>query len=599
MENESLKKLKASVQNQELIEESWNLLNQYAQDEKSVANTLKIAENLHQLGADDLTIAASLLHYLPENNNLVLESISLEQKEDLSTILRKSNQIQNLYGDFKNLKFRPIDNWQKKTLSEQGENLRKMFFALSQDLRPIFILLARNWELMKNIHELPAEQQRWFSQGALEVLAPLAYSLGMLEAKGKLEDLAFPILYPKEYNWLEQNVSQKYEERQSYLDNLTPSLTTLFKKEKINTLDIHKRAKHYFSLYQKLIRHEMNLERIYDLVALRIIVSSVPDCYKVLGVLHKNWSPLQGRIKDYISQPKLNGYRSLHTTVSAPSNIITEFQIKTPEMHREAEYGAAAHLSYKNQPNVTTYKHQYFWMDQVRRLKEESQNPTQVIQFLKNDFLKEQIFVFTPKGDIINLPKDSTSIDFAYAVHSSLGDHCELAKIDGKAVSLKTPLKTGQKVEIIVNNRQNPSLGWLRFVKTKKAQEKIKKYLLTQNELSSSIPQALGDFAKGITQGISQGFSGLGEGISQGVQRLKKLIPSSLSSKKKKNFRVLIGNETGITYKLSQCCQPQPVDEIIAFITQGKGASVHKITCQNFKTLQAKSPERVLSAKWQ
>ncbi|MDD5146421.1 MAG: TGS domain-containing protein, partial [Candidatus Pacebacteria bacterium] len=475
----------------------------------------------------------------------------------------------------------------KTILREQGENLRKMFFALARDLRPIFILLARNWEQMKNIQSLSPEQQRRQAQGALEILSPLAYSLGMLEAKGQLEDLAFPILYPKEHSWLLGNITQQYEERQKYLDKLTPKLPPLFQKERIKTLDIHKRAKHYFSLYQKLLRHDMDLSRIYDLVALRIIVQNIEDCYKALGTLHKIWPPLPGRIKDYISQPKLNGYRSLHTTVLAPDNIITEFQIKTLQMHQEAEFGAAAHLSYKNQPNAPAYKHQFYWMEKIRQLQEEAKNHSKAIQFLQTDFLKGQIFVLTPRGDIINLPKDSTPIDFAYAIHSTLGDHCEVAKVDGKIISLKTPLQTGQTVEIITNKRQRPSENWLRFVKSKKAQDKIRKFLQKETGGQAQKPKIIERLSKQLSQGFDE--------LTEKVELIKKYIPLSL---KRREPRVLIGGQADISFKLGKCCEPKPGNDIAAFITQGEGATVHKTACRNFQLLRKKWPERIVEANW-
>lgn len=580
MYEELLKKLKENTDQPELIGEIFALLKKNTPDEKALAAFLKTADGLKEMRADGLTIAAGLWHYLPENTPLNLESIAPKEQQIVASIAKKTQQINELYLNFKNLNFRPISAWQKSIISEQAENLRKMFFVLTQDLRPLFVLLAHHWQLMKNVKDLPKEQQRWHSQAALEIMAPLAYGLGMLAVKGSLEDSAFPVLYPDDYQWLIENVSQQYEERQRYLDTLTPTLPAILESENINFLDIHKRAKHYFSLYQKLLRNDRDLNKIYDLVALRIIVADVENCYKALGALHKIWTPLPGRIKDYISQPKANGYRSLHTTVLAPGDITTEFQIKTLQMHQEAEYGAAAHLSYKGQAPAKTYKHQFYWIEQLRRWQEETQDAKKVSVFLKSEIFEGHIFVFTPQGDIISLPEKATPIDFAYAIHSDVGDHCQSAKINGSIAPIDRELKTGDTVEITTSKNQTPSERWLHFAVTKKAQERIRKFLQKKEGLEPPKPKIIESIAKGWNEKIDL---------------IKKYIPLP----KKKEPRIVIGGQSAISYKLSQCCKPRPGDTIAAFIKQGEAASIHKTNCKEFGVLQEKAPDKVATAVWE
>jgi len=322
------------------------------------------------------------------------------------------------------------------------------------------------------------------------------------------------------------------------------------------------------------LRYEMDIEKIYDLVALRLIVPDIETCYRALGAIHDIWHPLPGRIKDYIAFPKPNGYRSLHTTVLTGENKFIEIQIKTPEMHQEAEYGVASHLSYKEKISQKTYRHQFYWMEQLRKWKEEIKDFEKMPKKIPSELFKDQVFVLTPKKDVINLPKGATCVDFAYAIHSEIGDHCAGAKVNGKMVALNYVLKTGEAVEILTDKNKTPSSDWLRFVKTAKARSKIKNFL----------QKAYGLPAEKIEK---KSF------IKEKISLLKKVIPI-----KRKRFQVLIAGQSGISVKFSKCCSPQPGDEISAFITKGEGASIHKINCSNLKDLQEKWPQRIVSASW-
>jgi len=523
---------------------------------------------LEKIGLGPNTITAGILHHIPREK---LEG-------EVKTIVKKIHQIKELSEPKKSPKLRSIKQWKTSFSSQQSENVIRMFFAVAQDLRPIFVTLAGRLDEMKNLLAgFPKDKQIRKSLIALEVLAPLAYGLGMGEIKGQLEDLAFSYLYPKEYQSLLKIVADKNEERLAYLKETKRSTESLLAKEGIPFLGVNSRTKHYFSLYRKLLNHEMNINKIYDVVALRIIVPDITACYKTLGILHNKWKPLQGRVKDYIATPKHNGYRSLHTVVFCKHNRPVEFQIRTKEMHEEAEHGAAAHLDYKENINTKKYNSRFYWMGQLRKWQDKETNKEEIIKYVKSELFKNKIFVFTPDKEIISLDKDSTPIDFAYAVHSEIGDHCNGAKVNDKMTQLNQKLETGDTVEILTNKNKSPSLDWLRLVKTHKAKSRIRLFLEKAHGLS---------FKKSQKQ----------PSIIDRVTAIKERLPK-LPLKKKEN-QIIVGGETGIKVRLSKCCKPKQGDNIQAFITKGEGASIHNSTCINLKELTERWPQRVVYASW-
>lgn len=541
------------------------------EDDMLFSHSVRTGLILKEIGLGEQIISAGLVHHVPPEKLEDLDTAS----NGVKSIVKKANQLRELCEPQKTPKTRPIKQWEKAFLNQQAENLRRMFFAVAQDLRPIFVTLAGRLDEMRNLaSNYPKDQQIKKSLVALEILAPLAYGLGMGEIKGQLEDLAFPYLYPKEYKLLLEKVKDKYQERKDYLQEIKQATADLLSKEKVSFLDIHARAKYYFSLYQKLLRYNMDIEQIYDLVALRVIVPDIENCYKALGIIHKRWEPLPGRIKDYISSPKANGYRSLHTTVVCQGGKTVEFQIKTQEMHQEAEYGAAAHLSYEKGISPQRYQNKFYWMEKIRKWREDRQGAKEITGYVRSELFKDKIFVFTPKGEVIGLPRDSTPVDFAYAIHSEVGDHCEGAKIDGNMVSLDRKLKTGETVEILLNNNKSPSLDWLRFVKSQRAKSKIKDFLEKAHGLS-------------LKEVKKEAY------IKKRVAVIKKILPF-----KKKESGILVGGEAGIMVRFGRCCKPQQGDGLQAFITKGEGASVHKATCPNLTELAEKWPQRVVQATW-
>ncbi len=572
-----LSQLKNYIENTGLAEETYQILSHSNGDDFFLEQSLKTGEILKEMAVDESTIIAGILSNVPDAPKFS-SSIPKKSLEEILAIWKKFQQIKELIDSQKIQKPRPLKKQQKILFNQQSENTRKMFFALTGDLRPIFAALANHLNEMRALQKVPKEIQQIKAWQAMEIFAPLSYGVGMLSLKGELEDLAFPVLYPKEYQWLMANVQNKYEQREEELEKIRHKLARALKEQKIEFLEICSRAKHYFSLYLKLLRYDMNLEKIYDLVALRVVVPNIESCYQALGTIHKIWNPMYGRIKDYISSPKPNGYRALHTTVIFGQNRVAEFQIKTPEMHKEAEFGAAAHLRYKETARKETRaqppKSNFYWMDQVRQWQSEIKDTQKIAEYLQFDLFKDQVFVFTPKGDIINLPKGSTALDFAFEVHSEIGEHCEGAKINGQMTKIDQQLKTGDKIEILTSKNQTPSEKWLRFVKTRKARMKIKSFL---------------EKAYGLTTKRAQVISA----ITEKVSLLRKILPLA-----KKGPQIQIAGTTGVAFKLSKCCNPNFNDTISAFITQGEGASVHKADCPNLTELSQKWPEKIMQAKW-
>lgn len=544
-----IKNLKRKLNSPELFEKV----------KKSSDHALRVGEILSEINSSKETILAGIFYHLTP----------LEVVPEITEIISLTKKLKDSFGFFKEPKIKPIKDWQKVLFDEQSENLRKSFFALTKNIQPILVLIA------DSLDELESGTK---SQAiiALEIMSPLCYALGMDGLKVRFEDAAFPILYPKEYEWLIKNFTDNRAEIKAYTEKIKPKIKKILQDKGLIKVEISSRAKGLFSLYQKLLKHNMDFSQIYDVVAVRILVENTDDCYKALGFLHQVFQPLPNRTKDYIGNPKNNGYRAIHTTVVGPENRNFEIQIKTIQMHQEAEFGIAAHLSYKGKINTKAYK-QFFWLDKIRQWKAETTTMDGLSKDIKKGLFKDLIFVSTPKGDLINLPKDSTPVDFAYAVHSDIGDHCQGALVNQKMVSLNYKLQNNDHIEIITSKNHSPSEKWLHFIKTQKAKSKISKFI------EQSLGQAPQSMAKATVSAITEK-----------VGLIKKIIPDRFV----KTPKILIGGEKGIAFKLAMCCHPKQGDKISAFITQGEGASVHKETCTNLIELKQKWPERIVPAQW-
>jgi len=438
--------------------------------EKYIDHAINVALILSDMQLDQITIAAGMLHDVTDTSSLSPEKKfdikEIEKKfgKDIARIVERISELKKIYYSFYSGKK------EESFTKEKSESIRKMFLAIAEDLRVVLIELASRVDGLSKINQLPPEAQKLYALETLEIFVPIANRLGLGEIKTKLEDLAFAYFFPDKFKWLKENIKERYEKRQRYLKKFIPRLKRVLHTEKIKFLDINYRAKSYWSTYQKLLKKDMDFERIHDLVALRVIVPDIANCYKTLGIIHKHYKPISEEINDYIAKPKTNGYKSLHTTVFLEKNKISEIQIRTPEMQKEAEYGVCARWAYKEKVNLQKDGEKFSWTKQIP-------------EFWKTftiDFFADQIFAFTPKGDIIVLPKGSTPVDFAYAVHSDIGNHCESAKIAGKIIPLSQVLKNGDIVEIITNKKRKPSQDWLTFTKTNFAKSHIKK-LTTQS----------------------------------------------------------------------------------------------------------------------
>ena len=494
-----LKKFKANrpSENTQLIKKAYEFAKHAHQGqvrlngETRLEHLLSTADKLAEFKMDAITLAAGLLHDVTEYTPVTLKELEKNFGSEIAFLVKNISDTEEIK--------RKIKNQDQKERERQIENLRKIFLAMAKDIRVVLIKLADRLHNMRTLYALPKEKRERIAQETLDIYAPLAHRLGIGNLKGQLEDLAFSYVYPKEYQSLMASLPDKYENRERYLKRASAVLKDLLKKEGIKVIEVHSRAKHHYSLYKKLLHYNMDWSKIHDLVALRIIVPNVESCYAALGAAHKKWKPLPGRIKDYIATPKPNGYRSLHTTVFCEDGRITELQFRTPQMHIEAEYGIAAHWHYDENKSLAGQlrriilrpkeehsqkpapEEEISWIKQLREWQQKDfANPEEFIESLKIDFFKDRIFVFTPKGEVIDLPEGATAVDFAYSIHTDIGDRCSGAKADGKMISLADPLQNGQVVEVLTEKNKKPNQDWLKTTKTNQAKTKIKASLKKQ-----------------------------------------------------------------------------------------------------------------------
>ena len=433
--------------------------------EPYIIHPLITAFILSQIQAEPNIIVAALLHDVPEDTEITLEEIEKNFGTDIANMIKGITKLGKL-------KYRGMERY--------IENLRKLFVAMAEDIRVMIIKFADRIHNLSTLESLPEKKRYRIALESLEIYAPIANRLGMGEFKGLLEDQAFKYVNPKEFLKVKKIRDENITEKNVYLKKIIETTEQELKHAEITYLDIHGREKQLYSLYQKLLKKNWDLNAIYDIVAIRIIVKDVGDCYASLGIIHKLWRPLKGRIKDYIAQPKPNGYQSLHTTVFCDGGKIVEFQIRTPEMHQEAEFGITTSHWHYDERGPKPSKKDLNWAKELAKMQQEILNNLKDLEEMKVDFFHNHIFVFTPKGDVIDLPEDATPIDFAYHIHSEVGDKCNGAKVNDQMISLDSPLKSGDVIEIIIDkNRKGPSPDWLKFVKTHAAKNHIKAKLNT------------------------------------------------------------------------------------------------------------------------
>lgn len=428
--------------------------------ENYIEHSLATAQTLAEMKLNPTIIIAALLHDVPEDTDYTLDDIRENFGEEVASLVEGITKLGKI-------KYRGLERY--------IENLRKMFIAMAKDLRVILIKFADRLHNLKTLESLPPSKQLRIARESLEIYAPIANRLGIGELKGNLEDYAFKYVYPKEYEWTTRLLKNKFPKKEKYIRKIKKIVRKEIEKESIKSVSVHGRTKRLYSLYKKLLKYEGDINKIYDLIALRIIVPTISDCYAVLGIIHNKWKPLKGRIKDYIAQPKPNGYQSLHTTVFCDEGEIVEFQIRTPKMHEEAEYGIAAHWHYTEEKASEKVKRDLKWVKELTKWQKEIQENQKYLENLKIDVFQNRIFALTPKGEVIDLPEGSTPIDFAYHVHTDIGNKCAGVRINDKIASIDTKINSGDVVEIITDkNRKYPSADWLKFVKTNMAKQKIR-----------------------------------------------------------------------------------------------------------------------------
>jgi GTP pyrophosphokinase len=520
---------------------------------------------------------------------------------------------------------------------KQAENFRKMILAMAKDIRVILIKLADRTHNMRTLTHLPADKQVAIAQETLEIYAPLAHRLGIASLKYELEDLGLKYLQPEVYHQLKRNVAKKKTDREKYIGDASSIINKKLAAEGIEA-EIHGRPKHFYSIYQKMEREGLVYDQIYDLVAFRIVVDTVRECYETLGVVHANWKPVPGRFKDYIALPKPNMYQSLHTTVIGPYGERMEIQIRTHEMHRIAEEGIAAHWRYKDDKDFGVTEMQRFsWFKQLLEWQQNLQDPQEFLRSIKEDLFPEEVYVFTPKGDLLGFPKGATAIDFAYRIHSEVGHHCSGARVNGQVVPFRYILRSGDTVEIITTHEQTPSRDWLRLARTARAKSHIRNWLKKhERDRSIALGREIleGDFhrhelnypalrlegridaiAREIGVKDEEGLlASVGYGKVTPRQVLAKLVSPErldagkeapegmlerlfrLVSRQKRNLGVKVKGFDDVLVRFARCCWPLPGEEIIGFITRGRGVTVHATSCPS---VLESDPHRRVDVSWE
>ncbi|MCR4278776.1 MAG: RelA/SpoT family protein [bacterium] len=438
-----------------------------ATGEPYIIHPLATAMTLAEMHLPVPIIAAGILHDVPEDTTRTIKDIEKEFGFEIGHLVEGITKLGKI-------KYRGMERY--------IENLRKMFLAMAEDVRVVVIKFADRLHNLETLDAIPPKKQYRVALESLEIFAPIANRLGMGEMRGRLEDASFKYVLPKEFEWTQNLVERSERQKHGYLEKIMDITRNDLTDASLTNFKVHGRAKHLYSTYRKLLRHDRNIARIYDLMAVRVVVPTLADCYAALGVIHGRWTPLKGRIKDYIAQPKPNGYRSLHTTVFCDDGEIVELQIRTYDMHEEAEYGIAAHWAYAENGKISKEKieERIDWVSQLADIQKEFQDKKSYLhslEELKIDIFRDRIFVFTPQGDVLDLPEDSTPVDFAYAIHTDIGNRCTASKVNDEIASLDRTLKSGDMVEIVTDkNRKGPNPDWLKFVKTRHAKSKIRQY---------------------------------------------------------------------------------------------------------------------------
>ncbi|MDR2056634.1 MAG: bifunctional (p)ppGpp synthetase/guanosine-3',5'-bis(diphosphate) 3'-pyrophosphohydrolase [Desulfovibrio sp.] len=584
-----------------------------------LSHPLAVAYSLAQMGFDEPTIAAGLLHDTVEDTRATLEEIDDKFCEEVADIVDGVTKISLI----------PFDNKEEA----QAENIRKMILAMSHDMRVLMVKLADRLHNMRTLNFQKAHKQRPIAQETMDIYAPLANRLGLYNMKRDLEDLSFKYLWPDIYNQIGRWLDAHQLAEKQIIDKVVELIRGLLAANGIKG-HVYGRVKHMYSIYKKMQSQSLTLDEMHDIMAFRIIVDNIKDCYAVLGLVHSQWRPVHGRFKDYISLPKANGYRSLHSTVMGPEGERIEIQIRTEDMHRQAEHGVAAHWLYKEKNQINTKDlGQFSWLREIFERQREESDSREFLHSLKMDLFKDEVYVYTPAGDVKELPEGATPLDFAFLIHTDVGLHCAGAKVNGRLVPLGTELKNGDVVEIITDQSRNPNRDWLKFIKTAKARNRIQHYLRTGErkravELGREMLEKEGrkvglNVARAHKVGhlllVAQdlNFDGVDEMVAavgygnltprRVLNRLYAVLhpddagqqPPPQGKERKEEQRrdggVGIAGVDGVLTRFAKCCNPVPGDPIVGYVSHGMGLSVHRADCPNVPNME---PERLISVHW-
>ena len=588
--------------------------------EPYITHPLAVAGIVARYGMDDVTISAALLHDAVEDTVLTLDEVEAGFGPEVREIVDGVTKLERVHFDSKE--------------AQQAATMRKMLVAMAKDLRVLVIKLADRLHNMRTLAALPAWKQERTAQETLDIYAPLAHRLGMQEVKQQLEDLCFAALHPKRYAEIDHMVANRTPERDRFLVEILDEVTGRLKEVNI-TAEVTGRPKHLWSIYEKMVVKGKAFDEIFDLVGIRVIVDSSKDCYAALGTIHALWTPVPGRFKDYIAMPKFNLYQSLHTTVIGPGGRPLEVQVRTPEMHHRAEWGVAAHFSYKE-----GHSEDVAWLTRIVDWQQEMTDPGEFMANLKVDLDQDEVFVFTPQGDVIALPVGATPVDFAYAIHTEVGHRCIGARVGGRLLPLDSPLSSGDTVEIFTSKTegQGPSRDWLNFVASPRARSKIRAWFTRERREESvehgkdmllrelrrrslpmqrllNTPDLLSIAAYYRMSDVSALYAAIGESKLDAGVVVDRLIagrggseaaaddteeetpPPSMRSRSAGDPGVAVAGTDDVLVRLSKCCTPVPGDEIIGFVTRGSGVSVHRKDCVNFPEL-AQQPDRLVEVTW-
>ncbi len=623
-----------------LIMKAYNLAAEKHKDQKRgsgepyIIHPLNVAYILASIGMDDNTLCAALLHDVVEDTDVTQKDLTDLFGQEISDMVAGVTKLSTI---------------QFATLEEtQVENYRRMFLAMGKDIRVILIKLADRLHNMRTLKYLKRDRQIANAKETLELYAPLANRLGLYSIKAELEDLGFKYMYPEKYYDLVESINKKKDERLKFIEKIMDDIRVQLKKQRIDA-EVTGRAKHLYSIYRKMIRDNCTIDQIYDLFAMRIIVNSVKDCYAALGVVHEMYSPMPGRFKDYIAVPKPNMYQSIHTTLLGEKGTPFEVQIRTWDMHKIAENGIAAHWAYKEanflgrgKKNVIVTEDKLAWLRETLEWQQEMQDPEQFLDNLKRELFEDEVYVFTPKGLIKVLPKGATPIDFAYSIHAEIGNHMTGCKINSKMMPIITPLKSGDIIEIITSdNSKGPSMDWLKFIKSAQAKNKINSWFKKEKKAENiekgkiSIDKELKrlglshdklfktDYITPMLnrykyKDLDEMYAAVGFGANSAgkviarmlieyrkdhkeeeiEEKLEELSKAKAERKAKPSSNgIIVKGIDNCLVKLSKCCNPLPGDEIIGYITKGRGVSVHRKDCVNVKDL-LKEENRIIDVSW-